>query len=79
MLYSLNNIPLEQIQRFVYFFCFFSGLIPVCRFADRSMHFISAYHQGLSGAQAIWANKKYCGHCVLPLDMVSFVKKVVPQ
>ena len=79
MLHSLDNIPLEQIRRFVSFFCFFSGLVPVCRFADRSTCFISAYHQGLSGAQAIWANKKYHGHHVLPPDMVSLVKTVVPQ
>jgi hypothetical protein len=79
MLDSLDNIPLERIRRFVYLFPFFSGLIPVCRFADRSTRFISAYCQGLSGAQAIWANQKYHGHCVLPPDMVSFVKEVVPQ
>ena len=79
MLNSLNNIPLEQIQRFVYLFPFFSGLIPVCRFADRSTCFILAYHQGLSGAQAIWANQKYHGHRVLPPDKVSFVKEVVSQ
>src|SRR6266851_5148545 len=79
MLESLDNIPLEQIRRSVAFFPFFSGLIPVCRFADRSMHFISAYCQGLSGAQAIWANQRYHGHCVLPPDMVSFVKNIVPQ
>ena len=79
MLESLDNIPLEQIRRSVACFPFFSGLIPVCRFADRSARFISAYRQGLSGAQAIWANQRYHGHRVLPPDMVSFVKNLVPQ
>jgi len=49
----------------------------VCRFADRSARFISAYRQGLSGAQAAWANKKYHGHRILPPDMVALVKETV--
>jgi hypothetical protein len=79
MLKSLNDIPLEQIQRYVFSFLFFSGLKYLHRFADRSARFISAYRQGLSGAQAIWANQKYHGHRVLPPDMVSFVKNTVLQ
>ncbi|KIK72722.1 hypothetical protein PAXRUDRAFT_21657 [Paxillus rubicundulus Ve08.2h10] len=35
-------------------------------FANRSSRFIDAYHKGLNGKQAAWANKKYHGHCVLP-------------
>jgi hypothetical protein len=56
MLKSLDDIPLEQIQRYVFSFLFFLGLKYLHRFVDRSAHFISAYRQGLSSAQAIWAN-----------------------
>jgi hypothetical protein len=79
MLGCLDDIPLEQIQRYVTIPFFFSELKTVCRFANRSMCFISAYCQGLSGAQAAWANKKYHGHHMLPLDMVALVKKMVPK
>ena len=81
MLECLDDIPLEQIRRYVSYspFFFFSGLKCLHRFADRSARFISAYHQGLSGAQAIWANQKYHGHRILPPEMVSFVKKTVLQ
>ncbi|KAF8545677.1 hypothetical protein OG21DRAFT_152630 [Imleria badia] len=30
------------------------------------VRFIDTYHKGLDGAQAAWAIKKYCGHRVLP-------------
>ncbi|KAH8982327.1 hypothetical protein EDB92DRAFT_1804658, partial [Lactarius akahatsu] len=36
------------------------------RFANHSAHFITAYGEGLLGAQAAWANKKYHSHCTLP-------------
>ncbi|KAH9042364.1 hypothetical protein EDB84DRAFT_1266827, partial [Lactarius hengduanensis] len=36
------------------------------RFANRAARFITAYRDGLSGAQAAWANKKYHGHRALP-------------
>jgi len=52
-----------------------------CRFANWSGRFMSAYAQGLSGTEAVWANHKYHGHHTLPLDMVqkakSSQKKVV--
>ncbi|KAI9446711.1 hypothetical protein H4582DRAFT_1804652, partial [Lactarius indigo] len=35
------------------------------RFANHSAHFIAAYREGLSGAQAAWANKKYHSHHTL--------------
>ncbi|KAG1861510.1 hypothetical protein DFJ58DRAFT_777241, partial [Suillus subalutaceus] len=47
---SLDAVPLELIQRF----------------AMRSTRFIDAYHNGLNGAQAAWAIKKFRGHHVLP-------------
>jgi hypothetical protein len=37
---------------------------------------MSAYAEGLSGAQASWANKKYHGHCTLPPEMVAEIKKI---
>ena len=39
---------------------------------------MSAYAEGLSGAQAGWANKKYHGHRTLPPEMVAEIKKSVP-
>jgi len=39
--------------------------------------FIFTYRQGLSGAQAAWANKKYNGHRILPPDMIALVKETV--
>ena len=41
------------------------------RFANRSARFISAYREGLSGAQAAWANKRYHGHRTLPPEMIA--------
>jgi hypothetical protein len=55
----------------------FPKLKFLCKFADRSACFISAYRQGLSGAQAAWANKKYHGHRILPPEMVALVKESV--
>jgi hypothetical protein len=60
-------------------FFFIPELKIVCRFANRSARFISTYRQGLSGAQATWANKKYHSHHVLPPDMVVLVKETVPK
>ncbi|KAG2109984.1 uncharacterized protein F5147DRAFT_745423 [Suillus discolor] len=37
-------------------------------------HFISAYSQGLTGAQAVWVNRKYHGHRTLPPDIVEELK-----
>ncbi len=79
MLGCLDDIPLEQIQRCIAFPFFYSSTETLCRFANRSVHFIFAYHQGLSGAQAVWANKKYHGHCILPPDMIALMKEMVPK
>ncbi|KAJ7582440.1 hypothetical protein C8J56DRAFT_791426, partial [Mycena floridula] len=35
-------------------------------FATRSSRFADGYFNGLTGAQAAWANKKYQGHRTLP-------------
>ena len=36
-----------------------------------------AYEEGLTGAQAVWANRKYHGHHTLPSDMIKEVKASV--
>ncbi|KAH8993202.1 hypothetical protein EDB92DRAFT_1796673, partial [Lactarius akahatsu] len=46
----------------------------VYRFANHSAWFIHAYGEGLTGAQAVWANKKYHGHHTLPPDMIKEVR-----
>ena len=49
------------------------------RYANHSSQFISAYIQGLSGADAAWVNKKYHRHRTLPPDMVKVAKNHVHQ
>ncbi|KIJ27289.1 hypothetical protein M422DRAFT_191208, partial [Sphaerobolus stellatus SS14] len=44
-------------------------------FADQSAQFIDAYRHGLTGAQAVWANKKYKGHRVLPNTIMEELEK----
>ena len=48
IMFPLNKSKGEFFVSFSYW-----GLKPFCRFADRSVHFILAYCQGLSRAQAI--------------------------
>ncbi|KIJ50563.1 hypothetical protein M422DRAFT_155317, partial [Sphaerobolus stellatus SS14] len=43
-----------------------SEVIIIFLFANWSAQFMDAYRCGLTGAQAVWANKKYRGHRVLP-------------
>ena len=49
----------------------------VYRYANRSARFIHAYGEGLTDAQAAWANKRYHSHCTLPPDMIREVKNSV--
>ena len=70
----LDDVPLLQIRRFASFFSPLPCLI-FHRYANRSARFIHAYGEGLSGAQAAWANRKYHGHRTLPPDMVAQVKQ----
>ncbi|PCH39108.1 hypothetical protein WOLCODRAFT_84904, partial [Wolfiporia cocos MD-104 SS10] len=44
-------------------------------YANRSARFISAYAQGLSGAEAVWANRKYHGHRTLPPALAAELKR----
>ena len=50
----LATSPLNRFDGVLFLFSLFfiPGPKPICRFANRSAHFISAYHKGLSGAQA---------------------------
>jgi hypothetical protein len=69
MLESLYNVPLTQIQRYVADSCQplnHSAHTLVYSFANRSARLMDAYRNGLDGAQAAWANRKYHGHRTLP-------------
>ena len=44
------------------------------RYANRAARFVNVYDQGLSGAQAAWANRKYHSHRTLPPDIIKEVK-----
>ncbi|KAG0693765.1 hypothetical protein DFH29DRAFT_985417 [Suillus ampliporus] len=57
----LDDVPLLQIQRY----------------ENQSVHFISAYVQGLTGGEAAWANHQYHGHCTLPPSMILKVKETL--
>ena len=39
------------------------------------MRYIDAYSKGLTGPDAIWANRKYRGHRTLPPNILSEIKK----
>ncbi|KIJ43044.1 hypothetical protein M422DRAFT_170411, partial [Sphaerobolus stellatus SS14] len=45
------------------------------KFSNRSVRFMDAYQRGLSGAQAVWANRKYHGHRVLPEKIMEDLEK----
>jgi hypothetical protein len=64
---------------YVAFNSFISGSKTLCRFVNQSTCFIPAYCQGLSSAQAAWANKKYHGHHILLPDMIALVKETIPN
>ncbi|EEB97145.1 hypothetical protein MPER_03592 [Moniliophthora perniciosa FA553] len=41
----------------------------------RSLRFMDAYRKGLNGNQAAWAARKYCGHCVIPDNILQELDK----
>ncbi|KAJ7319112.1 hypothetical protein DFH08DRAFT_714292, partial [Mycena albidolilacea] len=49
------------------------------RYANRSARFIYAYSEGLSGAQAAWANRRYHGHCTLPPEWLRKARLAIPR
>jgi hypothetical protein len=73
---SLDSAPL-QIQQLVLFFLSCLHLILFSRFANRSASFITAYREGLSGAQASWANKRYHSHHTLPPQCILNARNTV--
>ncbi|CAK5276392.1 unnamed protein product [Mycena citricolor] len=50
--HALESVPLESMRQF----------------ATRSSCFTDVYFHGLNGAEAAWANKKYCRHRTLPAE-----------
>jgi hypothetical protein len=54
-----------------------NGGVLVSRYANQAAHFISAYSQGLSGPQAVWANWWYHSHHTLLPDLVAEVQQSV--
>ena len=77
----LDGVPLVQIQPFVSvflsLFCLITHLISYLRFANRAARFITGYREGLSGAQAAWANRKYHGHRMLPPESILEAKSAI--
>ena len=63
---------------FFHSFCISSVVVPL-RFADRSARFVAAYREGLSGAQAAWANKTYHGHRTLPPQAILDAKGAIGE
>jgi hypothetical protein len=54
------------------------GVIPLhCmqHFVNRSLQLGDAYRHELDGSQAAWAFKKYCGHQVLPENIMEELEK----
>jgi hypothetical protein len=76
VLASLDDIPIEQIRRCAQTFFLLCSFLSYCiyRYANRSARFIHAYGEGLTGAQAAWANRKYHSHRTLLPDMIREIK-----
>ncbi|KAI9431876.1 hypothetical protein H4582DRAFT_1821991, partial [Lactarius indigo] len=58
---SLDSVPLLHIRWF----------------ANQATHFITAYRDGLSGAQAAWVNNKYHGHRMLLPQSILEAKETI--
>jgi hypothetical protein len=77
VLTSLDGIPIEKIHWCAKTFLTLTMLsycIYYDRYANHSARFIHAYGEGLTGAQAAWANRKYHSHHTLPPDMIRDIK-----
>lgn len=80
VLSCLDDVPLLQIRRCVpsnFILDYFTDSYLSLRYANRAARFIHAYAEGLTGAQAAWANRKYHGHRVLPPEMLSKAREAL--
>ncbi|KIO18904.1 hypothetical protein M407DRAFT_83446 [Tulasnella calospora MUT 4182] len=77
--YRMYGIPRNENQQEEYVRKVLDSVSPLTmiRFANRSVRFMDAYRQGLSGSQAAWAGRKYHGHRTLPPEFVAEVKQKV--
>jgi hypothetical protein len=48
-------------------------------YANRAARFIDGYAKGLTGADALWANKKYHGHRCLPGNILREVREALKK
>lgn len=71
---SLDQVPLQQIRRWVQRLCHYKHAHSNHRYANRAARFISGYKYGLSGGEAAYATRKYHGHRTLPPEIVAEVK-----
>ena len=71
----LNDVPLLQIQQYVFISNYKNLVSLLPSYANRSARFISAYSQGLTGSMAAWANQKYHGHQTLPPSWAAQAKE----
>ncbi|KAJ3838002.1 hypothetical protein F5878DRAFT_538374, partial [Lentinula raphanica] len=53
-------------------------ILMFCSYANHSARFIHAYSEGLDGAQAAWANRRYHGHRTLPPEMLKAAREALP-
>ncbi|EKM53890.1 uncharacterized protein PHACADRAFT_98109 [Phanerochaete carnosa HHB-10118-sp] len=52
-----------------------ASLLQIWRWANRAARFISSYAQGLNGAEAAYANRKFHGHRMLPAHVAASLKE----
>ena len=76
VLECLNSVPLLQIRWWAFYFnlSIWTRLSIKNRYANRSVRFMDGYAKGLTGANAVWASRKYWGHQVLPPNIMDEVK-----
>ena len=49
-------------------------LIVASSYANRAARFINMYAEGMDGAEASWASRKYHGHRSLPPEVIQKLK-----
>ena len=74
---SLDDVPVVQIwcwASWTWYQAIFSSNLILISYANCVARFISVYGQGLSGAEAAWANQNYHGHWMLPPELAIELK-----